>query len=568
MQKALNAAQIGTWHWCVDDGTLIVNEAFADVCGLASTGAEPFTIRHWLRLIHSEDKKLVIEKFGSLRQSRVKQISLPCRVRHKNDEWIWVQISGSILRPDLVGNRFSIAGTMTEISELYQAREALLYHHQAEKLLTEISASFAAIQIDDIDPAIDLALEKLGKFLKTDRCYVFQFRNNNSRMDNSHEWCNEQVTAEKPNLQNIPSSVFPWWMKKLNKHERIHIPSVTGLPPEATSEKEILLKQKIKSLMVVPVHFQKNLLGFLGFDTVKKEKTWEEADFFLAENVATIIAHAFNAAIQHKLLLCTLQKAEESDRAKSSFLATVNHELRTPLHHILGFSDLLRTESIPEADIPNFADRIYVSGKKLLHIIEDILYLSFADEPYVKLRKEHFKGAELFAQHQSFLKEMLASSNKGPAVSLKFSPSDDLIRNHFISDINKINQVVVNLMKNAIKFTEKGHVEYRAEVVKKTLVFRIKDSGIGIPQHQQELIFDFFRQIDDTSTRIYSGIGIGLTISKRIAQLLNGQLSVTSIPGKGTTFTFQVPVELVPNLQETVGFCCGSDGKTSPDNQK
>jgi len=303
-------------------------------------------------------------------------------------------------------------------------------------------------------------------------------------------------------------------------------------------------------LLVVPIHYQKNLLGFIGFDSVVKEKRWHEADIHLMNTVAHAIASALNANIHQGILVKAREKADESDHIKSAFLATVNHELRTPLHHILGFSDLLRMNKIPTEEISNFADKIYRSGKNLLQIIEDILNLALADESYVQLRKEYLKGSEMFLQHKTLLDEMLKASEKGSSLELIYNPSPDFVGNHFMADCTKINQVFINLVKNAIKFTHSGSIEYRADIKNDKLSIQVKDSGIGIPQHQQKLIFDFFRQLDDSSTRIYSGIGVGLAISKRITKILGGELTVCSIPGKGSTFTLKVPIEMAANLEK------------------
>jgi PAS domain S-box-containing protein len=552
LQKALNSARIGTWHWDVTDDLVTINEAFADILGYGLHELCPFNINRWLSFVHPEDRKLIVEKFVQLKQHKTTQFLLKCRFLHKNGGWGYVQINGETSEINPLGNPLAIGGIMKDITELYYSKKTLLDRYKIEKLVSDISSDFAGIHTDDIDFTINQSLKKIGNTLKADRCYVFQFRRNNSRMDNTHEWCDKQVRPEINNLQNLPTSLFPWWMKKMGKHEHIYIHRVDDLPEKASAEREILLNQSIKSLLVAPVHFRKNLIGFIGLDSVKEEKEWQEADVYMLRNVANTVANAFNARIHHEILAKTMQKAGESDLAKSSFLATVNHELRTPLHHILGFSDLLRANKIPVPEIASFADKIYTSGKKLLHIIEDILYLSFGDEPYVKIREEHFKGTDLFIQHKGFLEEMLALSNIEKSVGLKFAPSDDFIQNQFISDVNKINQVVVNLMKNAIKFTKNGSIEYIVEVNNGMLIFRIKDSGIGIPEHQQELIFDFFRQVDDSSTRIYNGIGIGLTISRKITKILNGRLSVISIPDKGTTFTFEVPVKQFDPLLHAV----------------
>ena len=548
LQKAFDSAQIGVWYWNMDYEEIIINDAWADIIGYTTKELYPFNTNRWFLLCHPEDHKLLTKKIRNFKLDKINHFSFRIRFKHKNGIWIWTQISGKIQQTDSLGNPSAMSGTLTDISELYHSKNSLLYRYKIEKLVSEISSDFVGIQIQDVDLVINNTLKKIGKSLKIDRCYVFQFQKNNSFMDNTYEWCNKGITPEIDRLQNLPSSIFPWWMRKLNKLEHIYIRQVNDLPDAAASEREILKSQRIISLLVVPIHFQKNIFGYIGFDSVKEEKTWLEADIHLINTVADTIANAFNAKTYQEVLIQAKEKAEESDRIKSAFLATMNHELRTPLHHILGYSDLLRMKKIPVSETAKIANKIHNSGENLLQIIEDILNLALADESYVKLRKEYFKGIELYTQQKTWLEEMLVASNKEKSISLKFTPSIDFIRNQFIADKNKINQVIVNLLKNAIKFTETGTIEYNVQVKNNTLIFQIKDSGIGIQEHQQELIFDFFRQADDSSTRIHSGIGVGLAISKRITKILGGELSVKSIPYKGSTFTFEVPVEPAANL--------------------
>ncbi|MGQ7870026.1 GAF domain-containing sensor histidine kinase [Sunxiuqinia sp. sy24] len=550
LKNAFNAAQTGIWHWSIDSDRVLINDAWAQLIGYTPEELYPFDLAQWLNLCHPENRTLVSKTLNRILKMGTNHFSFRTRLRHKNGGWIWGQFNGGIAELDSFEKPAALSGTLTDLSELYQSKSNLRYRYEIEKLVSEISSDFVGAHLYDTDKAINQALTKIGQFLNVDRCYVFQFRENTTIMDNTHEWCTKGIQPEAELLQNIPSSVFPWWMDRLTKLEHLYIKQVNDLPIEAIAEKEILKSQSIISLLVVPIHFQQKLLGFIGFDSVAKEKEWLEADIHLMNTVAHAIASALNAKSYQEVLVQAKEKAEESDQIKSAFLATINHELRTPLHHILGFSDLLRMSKIPVAEISNFADRIYKSGKNLLQIIEDILNLAQADETYVKIRKEYLHGNELFLQHKNLLDEMLKSSDKEESIKLIYNPSAKFLNNHFISDNSKINQVIINLLKNAIKFTSSGSIEYRAEIKNKMLSFQIKDSGIGIPRDQQKLIFDFFRQLDDSSTRIYSGIGVGLAISKRITKILQGRLTVCSIPGKGSTFTLKIPVEMAANLQK------------------
>lgn len=243
-------------------------------------------------------------------------------------------------------------------------------------------------------------------------------------------------------------------------------------------------------------------------------------------------------------LIKAKEKAQESDRLKSAFLATVNHELRTPLNHILGFGELIKSGVEPE-EAKSFANDILTSGKNLLTIIEDVFDLALAEEAKIKIRKQSFRLMDQFLENKSSFENILQSSGKEDQINIIYKPENKSISRYYIADKSKINQVLVHLFKNAIKFTDSGTIEVGFKVEEgNQLIYYIKDTGIGIPEEKLSVIFDFFRQGDDTLTRAYGGLGIGLAISLRITKLLKGSLTVDSSPGKGSTFYFTVPVQV------------------------
>lgn len=251
-------------------------------------------------------------------------------------------------------------------------------------------------------------------------------------------------------------------------------------------------------------------------------------------------------------LLISKNKAVESDRLKSAFLATMNHELRTPLNHILGFSDLILSGVKPEVMI-DYVKKIHNSGNNLLSIIEDIFDLALAEQANIKIRRQTFSLEDLFAENKSSFYNLLHSSGKDEQIRLVYNPDKNLLPSFIISDRSKINQVLNNLFKNALKFTDQGIIEFGFGMPEnKKLRFYIKDTGIGIPSDKQSIIFDWFRQGDDSHSRQFGGVGIGLAISQKIARVLNGELTVESEPGKGSVFHFALPVEMVDShLSET-----------------
>ena len=248
-------------------------------------------------------------------------------------------------------------------------------------------------------------------------------------------------------------------------------------------------------------------------------------------------------------LISSKEIAEGSNRLKSAFLAMMNHELRTPLGHILGFSELIMSGVAPEENV-NFASSIQTSGQSLLSIIEGIFDMALVEQSNVKLRKQTFSLMDHFMENKASFDNILRTSASHEQIQLIFKPDSRWLSSYVTADRSKINQILTNLFKNAVKFTHKGTIEFGYKIENgSNLMFYVKDSGIGIPIEKQGIIFDYFRQADDSFTRGYDGIGIGLAVSKKITKILQGELKVFSEPGKGSTFSLTIPVELSENKE-------------------
>lgn len=235
-------------------------------------------------------------------------------------------------------------------------------------------------------------------------------------------------------------------------------------------------------------------------------------------------------------------KAEESDRLKSAFLATMSHELRTPLNHIIGFSDMLPSMT-EDANIKEFSKLIHKSGLNLLNIIEDIFDLAMMEQSEIRLREESVYIQDIYLLLKKQLQETLSESGKIYNIHLDFKINSSIVTRRIITDKSKVMQVASNLINNAVKFTHKGEISlelvFEADDM---LSILIKDTGIGIPENKQNIIFEFFRQVDDSHTRIYEGIGIGLAISQKIAITMGGEINLKSELGVGSEFKFTFPV--------------------------
>ncbi len=261
------------------------------------------------------------------------------------------------------------------------------------------------------------------------------------------------------------------------------------------------------------------------------------------------------------------ERAEESDRLKSAFLATMNHELRTPLSHIIGFSSLI-PDITDDSRIKELGKLMNQSGLSLLSIIEDIFELALLEQSEVRLREDKVFLRDIFFDIKNISKTTLEASSKIDKIEFKYIISPEIVTELVIADKSKVIQVISNIIKNAVKFTDKGRITVGFSLKSNNILsISVKDTGIGIAKEKQNILFDFFRQIDDSHTRQFSGVGIGLAISKKIAKAMRGDIFVNSQLGSGSEFIFEFPVKPFnpENLDDIIGeeeFALNSKGET------
>ncbi len=234
------------------------------------------------------------------------------------------------------------------------------------------------------------------------------------------------------------------------------------------------------------------------------------------------------------------EKAEESDRLKSAFLANMSHEIRTPMNGILGFTNLLQQPDLTGEKQQKYIDIIQKSGVRMLNTVNDIIDISRIESGQAELSLSEVNINEQMTYLYSFFKP--EAEKKG--IKLVFK-KDNAVKNHkFITDSDKFNSIVTNLIKNAIKFTEKGFIELGYNLKKEKdsdeVQFYVKDSGAGIPKQRQSAIFERFVQADIEDKQAKQGSGLGLAISKAFAEMLGGKIWLDSEEGKGSTFYFTI----------------------------
>lgn len=230
-------------------------------------------------------------------------------------------------------------------------------------------------------------------------------------------------------------------------------------------------------------------------------------------------------------------KAEESDRLKSTFLATMSHELRTPLNAVIGFSELISDYDLGD-EVNEFIRLIFNNGHHLLNLIEDIFDVSLIESNQVKIDKTKFDLVPILRQIVEIIPMEMEKYHPQDKIDFLVDlPSEQIVVD---SDASRITQIVSNLIKNAIKFTPIGYVKLGVYEQGENIVVYVKDTGIGISKEKQDLIFEIFRQGEETLTRKFGGAGLGLSLSRKLVNLLGGKMWVESKVGEGSTFSFTI----------------------------
>jgi signal transduction histidine kinase len=297
-----------------------------------------------------------------------------------------------------------------------------------------------------------------------------------------------------------------------------------------TSDKLLFVKKPFNVIVIK----QLTLSLITKWDIAKKNRSYMEE---LEEEVQTRTKELKELLIEMKELK---EKAEESSRLKSAFLANMSHEIRSPMNSILGFTELLLSKDFNLERRNNYLKLIANSGKSLLHLIDDIIHMAKIEAGVVELENIDFDLNKLFNELlEIFTAEISILRKKKLQLVSDLEQSDGSLFIH--ADPERIKQVLINLITNALKFTQEGNITFGYKIKHDFIEFFVKDSGIGIPQDKLNTIFERFGQVGDNRQKQVGGTGLGLTISKHLVDLMGGKIWVESRRNGGSTFYFTLP---------------------------
>jgi len=512
--------------------------------------------RSFEQYVHPDDR-LKFLKADQMPSSFSDQDSIIVRYRIlcKDSSYIWLE---TIIKPIVDEEELvKLICTSRNITDRKIAQEKL---KKKDQLLHAVAQATHSLLINtDLDQAIKESIQTLGNKALVDRVYVFQNHFDVTQQKwfttETYEWTEDPVDLRihQPNVKNIPFDNIKMIIRPLlAKQPFVSYKSKEGDPQLV----EIYNRSTILSSVAVPIFLKNEFWGFVGFDELKKEREWSEAEFSILRSYASSLAAAIERKQIEVELVQAKELAESASHAKSEFMANMSHELRTPMNGIIGFTDLVLTTELQKAQ-RDYLQNVKRSAYGLLGIINDILDFSKIEAGKLLIDHTLFKLDELIEETIDML--TLKAFEKKLEMLYKVDPS---IPSQFLGDPVRIRQIVVNLLGNAIKFTGDGEIIVSIQKAGESyqqngkqymkLAIGVKDTGIGIRKEKLQKIFESFTQADTSTTRKYGGTGLGLTISRSLSELMGGHLTVESEPVKGSTFTLHLILEVANEQPEVL----------------
>jgi len=502
-----------------DDRWVYANRAATQISGYSEK--EILGMNFW-EFVDDEFREVVKER-GQNRQTGSPAIaSYELKIITKAGESRWVYLSGSTIRYN-----GKPAGMISVIDINDRKRDELI-----QQLLYEISNAVSSTR--DLQELVWIIHRELGKLIESPSFYIAFYDSttgllstpyNQDEVDHIEVWPADRSLTGLVIQKNAPLLLTKSQILEMNRQGTIDI-----------------IGSMAECWLGVPLHEENLVSGALVVRSYTNPKAYSQRDVEMLEFIADQISLSIRRKKTEEELKSALEKARESEQLKSVFLANMSHEIRTPMNAILGFSDLNAQPDITDEERTFYTGIIRNAGSRLMHIIDDIIDLSKLEAGQIQISQAGCHvGKMLRTIQESHLQSSLLAKKKGLTLQLALPEGAPLPL--ILTDCGRVQQVLDNLITNAIKYTETGNIRFGYTLEEspsgRTVRFFVSDTGKGIPRGKLNLIFERFRQVDEFG--YHEGAGLGLSISRMLAELLGGTISVESEEGKGSTFWFTIP---------------------------
>ncbi len=507
--------------------------------------------RSWLLSVHPDDIPTLVAGFDIHIETQ-KTFDKTFRILRNDEEIRWIRVRSFPLF-NATRRVIRFTGIAEDITERKLAEETLRQQLEQSLLLKRITDEIRSSL--DTEKIFQIAVEQVGEVFQVNRCLVhFYITDPVPKIPCVAEHLIGEV--ESILALEIPIAGNPHMQKLLSQETAIASNDVYADPllqPIASVCRQL----QLKSMLAVGTFYQGQLNGVIALDQCDRYREWTNSEIKLIEAVAAQVGIAIaqanllkqevkrknELAENNTALKVAKQQAEAANQAKSEFLANMSHEIRTPMNAVLGFSNLLQS-FVTDPVGKSYLASVLATGKTLMALIDDILDLSKIEAGKLELNYEAVDITSVVREvKQIFLAKC---ANKGLSSYIDISPT---LPNAILFDRVRLQQILFNLIGNAIKFTERGYIKvsvnsYKVDNLQSDridLEISVEDTGIGIAPEKQQQIFDAFTQSDSTTSRKYGGTGLGLTITRRLVDLLGGTVELESELEKGSKFILSFP---------------------------
>ncbi|RCJ18212.1 hypothetical protein A6770_06460 [Nostoc minutum NIES-26] len=581
-QTLAEASPVCIFHTDVDGNALYLNQRWSEITGLP---LQDSLGKGWANALYPDDR----DRIDILWCEAVAARTIPSKSEHRclrsDGTIVWV-ISQAL--PDIGedGKVKGYIGTITDITERKLTEEALYESAERERAIAQVIQRMR--QTLDLETIFAATTQELRQVLNCDRVVVYRFN-----PDWDGEFVSESVAEgwislieEHKNHPNLTEGALEdgrcvlKMLDSANSQQDTYLQASQGASFRCVPDIykagfdlcyiNLLERFQAKAYITVPIFCGNQLWGLLVSYQNSGTRQWKTGEI----NIVVQIGNQLGVALQQAQLLAQTQRqsqalqqaviaADAANRAKSEFLANMSHELRTPLNAILGFTQVMSHDrSLSKEHLQNLAI-INRAGEHLLNLINDILEMSKIEAGRTTLNVSSFDLSRLLQS----LEEMLHFRAASKRLKLLFECSPE-IPQYVQSDESRLRQVLLNLLGNAIKFTDSGSVTLRVRLgaedckeailsnypqflsppsplplVSQSLIFEVQDTGAGISPQEMDLLFEAFGQTE-TGRKSQQGTGLGLAISRKYVQLMGGDITVSSVLGTGSTFTFDIQIGL------------------------
>lgn len=504
LREVVEAAEVATWQTDVRTGENRINDYWARMLGYRREELEPMDIDGLERLMHPDDFAAIMDGHVKRMKGGNTQFQAEIRLRHREGHWVWVLSRGQVTERDAEGKPIVLTGVHVDIS----ARKALEVALQAERdfLFNVMETSASGIMVVDEE----------GRIL----------------------FCNTEVCRQL----ELPRDAL---LGQFCDPAVLRLSDTDGIPVTADA---MPCRKALASNSGTVLGERLRIAFSDGRTKVLSVNAARSLDIEGRVRVVNTITDLTDAALAEERLRAATQRAEAANRAKSEFLANMSHELRTPLNGVIGMAELLEDSGLPE-EAASMVATIRDSADLLLSIVNDVLDLAKVESGQLQLESLPIDLREVSGKLRAI--HGVAAARKGLRLEVDVDPA---LQGPRLGDPHRLLQILHNLVGNAVKFTEAGHIRLGMEAAAPGLLrVTVSDTGIGMTPEEMARVFDEFTQADGTITRRFGGTGLGLPIVRRLVGMMRGEVRMESEKGRGTVITLDLPMPEVEPAPEPAG---------------